>query len=203
MEIKINHNGVSRYINGTTFPLGDIDINFVDFPNAGHPSAEYRFCARLIPVIGKPHVFAGVTVYANNPSVTIPAGQVSAGVFKSYLAVFVCGKELKRYVIEDLIITDVDCAKVADPEKTVTERRLETLEHDIKKISESQKEMSEYIAALQNTVAATKKELLSLAKFAFDDYKSNVYLDGNDSAEAFLKKYNITTITEKELKGEE
>ncbi len=122
VQIIINRNGQSTYASGASWSIGDLDLEFLNFPKT--VSGEFRFISRLEPFEGEIIHMPDFTVTADSPRVSLPREKLTAGIFKSRLVYYEGGRERRRYPVEDLVITDLDNDFVAQP-------RLDKLEADI------------------------------------------------------------------------
>lgn len=193
LQVKINRNGQSTYISGAVAPKGALAIEFLDFPSV--LNAEFRYVAQFQPLEGEGITLPAQTLTADKPAVTIENTDLTAGVLKSRIVCIVGGREYRRYNIEDLVITECEDEFTAQP-------RMEKAEADIAALTTKLQSLTTAIEGLSTALTEHKAELVALAKFAYEDYKSNVYLDGTDSAEEFLAKYGLKLVTIKDLKGE-
>lgn len=195
-RIQLKQNGMGRYIDVSPFPMGDLELELIGIPSY---SGEFRFIAQCNGI-----KCTESTVSTANNLVIIPRDKLTAGHFSCFVSHYSKGTEVKRFPVEDLLVFDLNESMYADPEIAQMTRRIMVLEQQVKQeqtariIAENQaKEAIEYVRDIS----------LALVKFAFEDYRENVYLHGG-SFETFLQTYKIdlSKIPEekmKEIKGED
>lgn len=194
-RIQLKQYGVGRYEDVSPFPLGDLEIEIVGIPSY---SGEFRFVALCNGV-----KCAESTVSATQNRVKIPRDKLNAGRFSCFLSHYSKGTEVKRYLIEDLIVSELETDLFAYPEIADMERRLGDLEEALGEETRERKLAEDRAAEAQ---AYAREIVLGLLKFAFEDYRENVYLHGG-SFEEFIKAYglDLSKLPEekiKEIKGE-
>ena len=193
--IEFKQYGMGRYDDVSPFPLGDLEIELVGIPTY---SGEFRLVA-----LCNGRKCADNTVSATQNRVIIPRDKLTAGRFSCSVSHYSKGTEVKRFPIEDLLISELNTDIYADPEIAKMERRILDLERQAEaerkarlQADSEAKEAIEYAQAIA----------LGLVKFAFEDYRENVYLHGGTFDE-FIESYgiDISKIPEekiKEIKGE-
>lgn len=207
LQIKINSNGTSKYIGGAIFPKGALSIEFLDFPKI--TNGEFRFISMLKTVEGDIKHLEDCSVTADSPRISINEENLCAGVFKSKLIYILNGREVRRYVIEDLTVTQVDGSYENTPRLDLLEKICTQIQNDLRKAQEaysllekniSDKEekfnstifnLTDKLNAVENQIAVMKENIAALIKFAFKDWKENIYLDGNDNYANFLKEFGF------------
>lgn len=200
--IQLKANGMGRYSDVSPFPVGDMEIELIGIPSY---SGEFRFVA-----LCNGAKCTESTVSAAQNRVKIPRDKLTAGRFSCFVSHYSKGMEVKRFPVEDLLITELNASVSADPEIAQLSRRISALEQ------QGQSILKELIAE-KNARQTAEKEAreateyaqaiaLGLVRFAFEDYRENVYLHGG-SFEEFLQAYGIdlSKLPEekiKEIKGE-
>lgn len=194
MHVKINPTGVSKYLNGANFAKSDLDITFLDFPKA--MNGEFRYIASLVTISGDMRNISDVTVKSDDPHILIPSEHLDAGVFKSRISYILNGREIRRFRIEDLVITQVNdeferTPRLDNIEKSITELS-EKLDKSVLRIEGRNKELAALIEDSAKTISLLKSNMLALIRFAFKDYSSNIYLDGSNELDKFIAEFNFT-----------
>ena len=183
--IQLKQRGIGRYSDVSPFPLGDLEIEIVGIPNI---SAEFRYVAKCNDI-----KVAELTVSAAKSRVTISQDKLTA------VQQYNKGVMTKIFLIEELLITEVNGTLAADPEIEQMRRKIaalaESFEEEKKARKTAETEMKE-AQKYAHEVAA------GLLKFAYEDYRENVYLSGG-TFEEFLNAYGIETkgFTEEEIKN--
>lgn len=191
--IQLKH-GMGRYSDVSPFPMGELELELLDIPQY---NGDFRFVALCNGV-----KCAEYSVSAAQNRVKISRDKLTAGRFSCFVSHYISGTEVKRWRVEDLLITELDGTMTADPEVAQLTRKVAALE------KEAEEERAAREAADEKANAAVEyvnQIALGLVKFAFADYSENVYLP-NGSFEDFLQTYGIdlSNIPEekiKEIKG--
>ena len=194
-SIQLKANGMGRYGDVSPFPVGDLEIELIGMPSY---SGEFRFVAQCNGV-----KCAESTVSAVQNRVKIPRDKLTAGRFSCFVSHYSKGTEVKRFPVEDLLITELNASVSADPEIAEMSRRIAALE---RQAEEERKARVQTDTEAKETIEYALDIALALVKFAFEDYRENVYLHGG-SFEEFLQAYGIdlSEIPEEkiqEIKGE-
>lgn len=187
--IILNTSKYAKYNDRSNFPLGDLKIKVCGLPAV--LNAQYRMITWLNGTkIGQ------YTISAENNVVELAASSLEAGVLSAAIIQYIAGVESKRWEVEQLVITDLDDSLTAIPE-------LEKMSEEIAAIK---KDCGAQTAALKEEIKAVKQKcndcvdvIDALIGFAYDDYKSNVYLDGSADKTEFYQKYGIATILKFDL----
>ena len=177
--IQLKVNGMGRYGDVSPFPMGDLEIELVGIPSY---SGEFRFVALCNGV-----KCAESTVSATQNRVKIPRDKLTAGRFSCFVSHYSKGMEVKRFPVEDLLITELNASVSADPEIADMSRRIAALE---RQAEEERKARVQTDTEAKETIEYALDIALALVKFAFEDYRENVYLHGG-SFEEFLQTYGI------------
>lgn len=177
--IQLKVNGMGRYGDVSPFPMGDLEIELVGIPSY---SGEFRFVAQCNGA-----KCAESTVSATQNRVKIPRDKLTAGRFSCFVSHYSKGTEVKRFPVEDLLITELNASVSADPEITEMSRRIAALE---RQAEEERKARVQTDTEAKETIEYALDIALALVKFAFEDYRENVYLHGG-SFEEFLQTYGI------------
>lgn len=200
--IQLKQHGIGRYGDVSPFPLGDLEIEIVGIPAC---SGDFRFIGECNNAR-----CAEYTVSAAQNVVKIPRDKLSAGRFSCFVSHYSNGTEVKRYPVEDLLVTELNGAFTADPEIAQLRRDFDALK---RQGEELQKAFNLEKIARENAEREIKDALeyaqeiaLALVKFAFEDYRENAYLQGG-TFEDFLQAYgfDLSQIPEekiKEIKGD-
>ena len=193
--IQLKMNGMGRYSDVSPFPVGDLEIELLGIPSY---SGEYRFIAQCNGV-----KCAESTVSATQNRVKIPRDKLTAGRFSCFISHYSKGTEVKRFPVEDLLITELNASVSADPEIADMSRRIAELE---RQAEEERKARVQTDTEAKETIEYALDIALALVKFAFEDYRENVYLHGG-SFEDFLQEFGIdlSKLPEekiREIKGE-
>ena len=193
--IQLKANGMGRYSDVSPFPVGDLELELIGIPSY---SGEFRFVALCNGV-----KCAESTVSATQNRVKIPRDRLTAGRFSCFVSHYSKGTEVKRFPVEDLLITELNANASADPEIAEMSRRIAELE---RQAEEEHKARVQADAEAKAAIEYAQAIALGLVKFAFEDYRDNVYLHGG-SFEEFLQAYGIdlSEIPEEkiqEIKGE-
>lgn len=200
--IQLKEHGMGRYGDVSPFPIGDLEIELQNIPTYG---GEFRFTAK-----NNGKICAQTAVTASQNRVTIPRDKLAAGRLSCFVSHYLKGEEVKRFSVEDLLIKDLNGDAYAFPEIAEMEQKISTLEKQAVIMSKTLKEEKEAREQAETEINSAIEYALSIAlglvRFAFEDYRENVYLHGG-SFEDFLQEFGIdlTKIPEekiKEIKGE-
>lgn len=139
---------------------------------------------------------------------SITLNGLSAGELSAQVRHFAKGELIKTYRIEPLLLKEIDGDLAAEPEIIALNREVE----EMKQVIAEQHEKAEGLEERLKTVSQEYEErfgklqlnTLALIKFAFTDYRENVYLGGGNF-ERFLEEFglNLTEEEKKNLKGEQ
>lgn len=192
-QIKLKPSGVGRYDNVSPFIITDNKLELqVELPNF---NGEFYFVYELNNKTEKrllPH--SGQLLLEN----------LEAGEFKAAVQHYLKGELIKTYTVEPLLLKEVDGTLSALPEIEELTRHICAVERDFKEykqeVGEEQSKRDMELAEWQKNVEAN---LLALVRFAFKDYKENIYLNGG-TVEDFIKDFGFILTEEqiKSLKGE-
>lgn len=177
--IQLKVNGMGRYGDVSPFPMGDLEIELVGIPSY---SGEFRFVA-----LCNGAKCTESTVSAAQNRVKIPRDKLTAGRFSCFVSHYSKGTEVKRFPVEDLLITELNASVNADPEIADMSRRIAALE---RQAEEERKARVQTDTEAKEAIEYALDIALALVKFAFEDYRENVYLHGG-SFEEFLQTYGI------------
>ncbi len=177
--IQLKMNGMGRYGDVSPFPMGDLEIELIGIPSY---SGEFRFVAQCNGI-----KCAESTVSAAQNRVKIPRDKLTAGRFSCFVSHYSKGTEVKRFPVEDLLITELNASVSADPEIAEMSRRIAELE---RQAEEERKARVQTDTEAKEAIEYALDIALALVKFAFEDYRENVYLHGG-SFEEFLQTYGI------------
>lgn len=185
--IQLKTYGMGRYGDVSPFPMGDLELEIFGIPDI---SAQFRFLAKCNGAI-----CAESTVSAARNRVTIPREKLSAGRFSCEVRQYDKGTETKIFKVEDLLITDISGDLSADPEIAHLRREIEELRAEtagLGKLAKEEKSAREKAESeLKELLAYAHETALGLLKFAFEDYRENVYLGGG-TFEEFLTAYGLS-----------
>ncbi|MDE7329967.1 MAG: hypothetical protein K2N30_02565 [Clostridia bacterium] len=119
----------------------------------------------------------------------LTAGELNAEV-KHYLK----GEHIKSYKIEPLLLKEVDGRLFAVPEIIGLKDEISNLKAEIaelqEKLSALNKSFTEYKNNAELREIRANENVLALIRFAFKDYKDNVYLGGG-SIEEFISEFGF------------
>lgn len=118
--IQLKSRGIGQYGDGLPFPVGELELQILGIPAY---SGEFRFVAECN---GEKVCSQAVTPESN--IVHIAQEQLSAGRFSCAVWHYVGGEAVKKYPVEDLIVTDLSGGLEADPELAQLIRRVAELE---------------------------------------------------------------------------
>lgn len=114
---------------------------------------------------------------------------LSAGELKVAVKHYLKGEFIKSYSVESLILKEVDGGLYAEPQISEHERRIKELEEDI---ASKEKAWLKAVSEIYERLGKAEAQIAALMKFAYADYKNNVYLPGG-SEEDFLNEYGFVT----------
>lgn len=184
--IQLKINGMGRYGDVSPFPVGDMELELVGIPSY---SGEFRFVALCNGV-----KCAESTVSATQNRVKIPRDKLTAGRFSCFVSHYSKGTEVKRFPVEDLLITELNASVSADPEVAQMSRRIAALETKAQRLQQDLNAEKQAREEMLNTTADAftyyKQIIFGLLKFAYKDYRESVYLNGG-SFENFLQEFGI------------
>lgn len=103
-----------------------------------------------------------------------------AGELKAEVKHYLKGELIKCYKIEPLILREVDCNLSGTPEIAALRQKTDALAKSLTEVETASEERSKEFNA----------KLAALLRFAYADYKDNIYLTGG-SAEEFLKEFGF------------
>ena len=118
--IQLKSRGIGQYGDALPFPVGELELQILGIPAY---SGEFRFVAECN---GEKVCSQAVTPESN--IVHIAQEQLSAGRFSCAVWHYVGGEAVKKYPVEDLIVTDLSGGLEADPELAQLMRRVAELE---------------------------------------------------------------------------
>ena len=118
--IQLKSRGMGQYGDGLPFPVGELELQILGIPTY---SGEFRFVAECNGV-----KVCSQAVTPESNIVHIAQEQLSAGRFSCAVWHYIGGEAVKKYPVEDLIITDLSGGLEADPELAQLTRRVAELE---------------------------------------------------------------------------
>lgn len=118
--IQLKSRGIGQYGDGLPFPVGELELQILGIPAY---DGEFRFVAECN---GAKVCSQAITPESN--VVHIAQEQLSAGRFSCAVWHYIGGEAVKKYPVEDLIITDLSGGLEADPEFAQLVRRVAELE---------------------------------------------------------------------------
>lgn len=118
--IQLKSRGIGQYLDGLPFPVGVLELQILGIPAY---SGEFRFVAECNGV-----KVCSQAVTPESNIVHLAQEQLSAGRFSCAVWHYVGGEAVKKYPVEDLIITDLSGGLEADPELAQMIRRVAELE---------------------------------------------------------------------------
>ena len=118
--IQIKPKGMGLYQDGLPFPVGELELQILGIPAY---DGEFRFVAECNGV-----KVCSQAVTPESNIVHIAQEQLSAGRFSCAVWHYIGGEAVKKYPVEDLIITDLSGGLEADPELAQLTRRVAELE---------------------------------------------------------------------------
>lgn len=120
---------------------------------------------------------------------SIKLENLSAGELKVAVEHYLKGELIKSYSVESLVLKEVDGGLATEPQISELQRRIAELEEGF---AEFKKQACKVHNTLYERLKKAEANIVALTKFAYDDYKNNVYLPGG-SEEKFLKEYGFIT----------
>lgn len=191
--IRFKENGIGRYSDVSPFPLGALDLELQGIPDT---TGEYRFVGAMN---GKQCVSERVTAAQNR--VSIPSDKLTAGKFSCRVIQYMDGKEVRIFKAEDLLITDVNGDFSAVPEIVEIREEIKALQTALADETAVRKEAEAQAQAAKEYADGI---LFGLVRFAYKDFKQNVYLDGTSNFDGFLQAFGIALSDEDKakIKGE-
>lgn len=187
--IRFKENGIGRYNDVSPFPLGALDLELKGIPDT---TGEYRFVGAMN---GKQCVLECVTAAQNR--VNIPRDKLTAGKFSCRVIQYMDGKEVRIFKAEDLLITDVNGNFSAVPEIVEIREEIKALQTALEQETAARKEAE---AQAQTAKEYADGILFGLVRFAYKDFKQNVYLDGTSNFDGFLQAFGIALSEEDKAK---
>lgn len=155
--IQLKSRGIGQYGDGLPFPVGALELQILGIPAY---DGEFRFVAECN---GEKVCSQAVTPESN--IVHIAQEQLSAGRFSCAVWHYIGGEAVKKYPVEDLIITDLSGGLEADPELAQLTRRVAELEAltasqaaDISALRQVDADIAKAVAGL-NTAVTQLQEL--------------------------------------------
>ena len=118
--IQLKSRGIGQYGDGLPFPVGELELQISGVPAY---DGEFRFVAECNGV-----KVCSQAVTPESNIVHIAQEQLSAGRFSCAVWHYIGGEAVKKYPVEDLIITDLSGGLEADPELAQLTRRVAELE---------------------------------------------------------------------------
>lgn len=191
--IRFKENGIGRYSDVSPFPLGALDLELKGIPDT---TGEYRFVGAMN---GKQCVLECVTAAQNR--VRVPRDKLTAGKFSCRVIQYIDGKEVRIFKAEDLLITDVNGDFSVVPEIVEIREEIKALQTALEQETAARKEAE---AQAQTAKEYADGILQGLVRFAYKDFKQNVYLDGTSNFDGFLQAFGIALSDEDKgkIKGE-
>lgn len=155
--ILIKPKGMGRYGDVLPFPIGELELQILGIPAY---DGEFRFVAECNGV-----KVCSQAVTPESNIVHIAQEQLSAGRFSCAVWHYIGGEAVKKYPVEDLIITDLSGGLEADPELAQLTRRVAELEaltasqaDDISAMRQVDADIAQAVAGL-NTAVTQLQEL--------------------------------------------
>lgn len=155
--IQLKSRGIGQYGDVLPFPVGELELQILGVPAY---DGEFRFVAECN---GAKVCSQAVTPESN--TVHIAQEQLSAGRFSCAVWHYIGGEAVKKYPVEDLIITDLSGGLEADPELAQLTRRVAELEAltasqaaDISSLRQVDADIAQAVAGL-NTAVTQLQEL--------------------------------------------
>lgn len=160
--IQLKSKGIGQYLDGLPFPVGDLSLEILGIPAY---SGEFRFIAEC-----NGEQVASATVTAESNIVQISADKLTAGRFSCAVYHYVGGETVKKFPVEDLIITDLSGELAADPEIAQMTRRISALEEltaaqadEIAELHKTDADIAKAVADLTEQVDALQRLVNTLA----------------------------------------
>lgn len=185
--INLYTNGLGRYNDVSPFIIADNALTLkIIFPNY---NGEFYLIAnnngeitkKLIPVNG-----------------IVALDDLHAGILNAEVKHYIQGELIKSYRIEPLLLKEVDGTISALPEIEALKQRLASLEEVV---AESETAAQKAREELTERINGAEADIGALTKFAYEDFKENIYLGGGGKEE-FTKTYGLEVPEENETEGE-
>lgn len=184
--IIIDATKYAKYDDRSSFPLGDLKLKISGLPAV--PNSQYRYIAYMNGTkVGQ------YTITPTNNTVEIATSSLEAGSLSGVIIQYVAGIESKRWEVEALVITDLDDVFSAVPEICKLKDDMAQMKANHQTQIEA---MTKEIKQIKERFNAAVVMINALGSFAFDDFSSNIYLDGSDKKEDFIEKYGIKPLLE-------
>ena len=175
--IILKPSGVGRYDDVSPFLITDNRLELkIELPNL---NGEFYLVAENN---GK-----SLKLLLPRGGVVAPDG-LTAGEFNAEVKHYLKGELIKTYKVEPLLLKEVDGTLSALPEIAELKAQISALD----------KSFAQYKQAAELRELRAKNNVVALAKFAYKDYKENVYLGGG-SVEDFINEFGLD-FTKEELK---
>lgn len=175
--IQLKANGIGQYDNVSPFIVTDNRLELqVELPNF---NGEFYFVYEINGKTDK-HLLprSGQIIFAN----------LSAGELKAEVKHYLKGELIKTYIVEPLLLKEVEGTLSALPEIEELRRRIGNVENSF----------AEYKEAATAQLERMERNFLALARFALKDYENNVYLNGG-TVQDFVTEFGFE-LTEKQIK---
>lgn len=181
--------GLSLYDIRTAFPVGDLELYVNGLPNT---NGDFRFIAFV-----NENKIGEYTLARDHNNITIPRKLISAGVFSCYISHYIGETEVKRYNVENLVITDINTDYSAMPEITALKDSITALSNKADELSKAlteantaREEQAKKIAELAEEQTDTNELIGKILKWAYNVESNVPFLDGGTEAE-FYNKFGI------------
>lgn len=171
--ITIKSKGLGRYDDVSPFIIADGKLEFkINIPvNNG----QFFFIAENNGTLFKKYIREDGIINLDG---------LTAGELKAEVKHYIRGELIECYKIEPLLLRVVDCNLLGTPEITALQAESDALKKSLKETITSVEKLNAIVTAL--------------LRFAYADYKLNVYLSGG-SVDDFLKEFDIE-LSEEERK---
>lgn len=186
--------GLSLYDVRSAFPIGDLELYIKKLPMI---SGEFR----LIGFMNKVKI-GEFTLARDHNIITIPRKSLAAGIFSCYVSLYVNDTEVRRYNVENLVITDLKSSLSAMPEIELINgkisaltKKTEALDKAVTELTTKLDEQANKIAAIIKESAESNAALLKLFKWAYEAENAIPYFDGC-TAEEFANKLGLNLLPE-------
>ena len=185
MKNLIFKNGYGVYEDNTPYIIADGTVEIkITLPQL---AGEYFFEIRYISEQGIGCIY---TRPVKSDDCTVRFEHLGSGRIVSVLRHYLRGEIVAEYPCDTLILKECEKGIVGIPEIAELKSENEKLREDIKGLYE-------FIYGLKDILSDWEIDIAALTKFAFDDYKNNIYLDGKDDIKAFKNKYGFHAEEEK------
>lgn len=188
--------GLSLYDVRSAFPIGDLDLYIKDLPKM---SGEFR----LVAFVNRSKI-GEYTLSREHNIITIPRSSLSAGNFSCYVSHYVGDTEVHRYIVEDLVISDLNTDISATPEIAELKEQISELtgklsdlsakaselENKLKENDDIFKRVDDKLMIRDGQTACYYAKLCALMKWAYGVENAVPYLTGG-SVDDFEKKLDI------------